>query len=47
MENSMADLVTWVKDNGDEIKLNSLPATEAHAKEMGWKKKGSKSKQAK
>lgn len=43
----MADLVTWVKDNGDEIKLNTRPETEAHAEKMGWKKKGSKSKQAK
>lgn len=43
----MADLVTWVKDNGDEIKLNTRDETEAHAKKMGWKKKGSTAKKDK
>ena len=38
----MADLTTWVKPNKDEIKLNSAPATVAHAESMGWKKKGAK-----
>ena len=43
----MSDLVTWIKDNGDEIKINRNPANVAHAEKMGWKKKGAKSKQAK
>jgi len=43
----MAELITWVKDNGDEIKINTLPATVAHAEQMGWKKKSRKTKQAK
>ena len=43
----MADLVTWIKDNGDEIKLNTHPANVAHAEKMGWKKKGAKVKKDK
>lgn len=43
----MADLVTWIKDNGDEIKLNTHPETVAHAEDMGWKKKGAKVKKDK
>ena len=43
----MSGLVTWVKDNGDEIKINKDPANVAQAEKLGWKKKGAKSKQAK
>ncbi len=31
---------TWLKSDGKtEIKLNAEPATLAHAKKMGWKRK--------
>ena len=43
----MSQLETWVKDNGDEVKINLHPATVAMAKKLGWKKKGTKAKQAK
>ena len=43
----MASLVTWIKDNGDEIKLNTHPANVAHAEKMGWKKKGARVKKDK
>ena len=43
----MPELETWVKDNGDEIKINTHPATVAQAVKLGWKKKGAKTKQAK
>ena len=32
----------WIKDNGQEIELNSLPATEDKAESLGWKKKTEK-----
>lgn len=32
------DYRVWVKKDGEtEVKLNSLPATEAKAKKLGWK----------
>lgn len=40
-------MVTWIKESGSEIKLNNEPATEAKAKELGWKKKRGPKKKAK
>lgn len=46
-ENSEDKLSVWVKKNGTEMKLNNHSATIAHAKEMGWKRKGEKKAPAK
>ncbi len=27
----------WLKDNGDKIETNDLPATVEHCKSLGWK----------
>ena len=27
----------WIKDNGQEIELNELPATVEYAESLGWK----------
>jgi hypothetical protein len=41
-------MTTWVKEDGKEIELNDLPATEEKAKSLGWaKKKGRKKKASK
>lgn len=29
----------WIREDKTEIELNTLPATEAKAKDLGWKKK--------
>ena len=29
----------WIKDNGDEIETNDLPATVEHCKAIGWTEK--------
>jgi len=34
----------WIKDNGDEIELNDLPATVEYCESLGWKKKEEKKK---
>jgi len=28
----------WIKDNGDEIETNDLPATIAHCESLGWER---------
>ncbi len=28
----------WIKDNGDEIETNDLPATIAHCESIGWER---------
>ena len=33
---------TWIKDNGQEIELNDLPATVEKAKSLGWEEKAVK-----
>lgn len=38
MADDKKKLVEWTKDNGDKVKLNTDPNTEAKAKELGWKK---------
>lgn len=34
------ELLTFVKENGIEIKINNHPDNIAKAKELGWKPKG-------
>jgi len=40
--------MVWIKDNGQEIETNDLPATISHCESIGWKKadKAKKSKKA-
>lgn len=39
MAKEKVELCVWVKPDKQEIKLNTSPATEAKALELGWKKK--------